>query len=202
MNVEPIPFNKGFYSADITFTFDIQLLVYSSSCCAPTEISGTASVSKNCVLFGSERYSKTFASDGSVVGFTNDCCNVINPPKAIVQVVSPLVLETVITNSCPKCECGCTSEYTSQKGVSLTIGLFYVVELTRPVTIMVPSYKYTIPTKECCSNSDTPCEIFDKIKFPTEEFSPVKLENTYCSCSTPSDTCLTTDSCPCQDIEY
>lgn len=202
MNVEPIPFNKGFYSVDITFTLDIQLLVYSSSCCAPTEISGTASVSKNCVLFGSETNSKTFTSDGSVVGYTGNCYNIINPPKAVVQVVSPLVLEAVITNNCPRCECSCTSEYTSQKGVSLTIGLFYVVELTRPVTVMVPAYNYTIPTKECCSNSDTPCEIFDKIQFPVEEFSPVNLENNCCGCSVPTDVRLTTDNCPCQNDEY
>ncbi len=202
MNVEPIPFNKGFYSVDITFSFDVQLLAYDTACGTPTEITGTASISKNCVLFGSETNSRTFSSDGSVVGTTGDCCNIINPPTALVQAVSPLVLESTISNICTGCECGCTADCTSTRGVLLTIGLFYVVELTRPVTVMVPAYNYTIPQKECCSNSDTPCEIFDKIKFPTEEFSPVKLENSYCGCRVPIDNRLTTDSCSCQNIEY
>lgn len=198
MNVEPIPFNKGFYSVDITFTFDVQLLAYETACGTPTAISGTASISKNCILFGSETNSKTFSSDGSVVGRTGDCCNIINPPTALVQAVSPLVLESKISNAC-SCECGCETP-TPARTVLLTIGLFYVVELVRPVTIMVPAYSYTIPQKECCANTDTPCEVFDKIKFPTEEFSPSKLENSYCECSYPSDRPLISDDCGCQDI--
>ncbi|MBQ8434784.1 MAG: hypothetical protein IJX24_02070 [Oscillospiraceae bacterium] len=201
INVEPIPFNKGFYSVDITFTFDVQLLVYETACAAPTEYTGTASVSKNCVLFGSDTNSRTFSSDGTVVGTTGECCNIINPPTALVQAVSPLVLESKIATFCTGCECGC-NDCTTSRGVLLTIGLFYVVELTRPVTIMVPAYNYTIPKKECCSNSDTPCEVFDRIKFPVEEFSPAKLENSLCGCSVPIETRLTSDNCSCGNIEY
>ena len=201
MNVEPIPFNKGFFSVDITFSFDVSLLAYDVACGTATELTGTASVSKNCVLFGSDTNSRTFSSDGTVTGSTGECCNIINPPTAIVQAVSPLILESKIANICSGCECGC-SDCTSGRGVLLTIGLFYVVELIRPVTIMVPAYKYTIPQKECCSNTDTPCEVFDKIKFPTEEFSPAKLDNSYCGCTVPVEPRLTADSCSCHDIDY
>lgn len=202
MNVEPIPFNKGFYSVDITFTFDVQFLVYETACGKPKAISGTASVSKNCVLFGSETSSKTFSSDDGITETTGECCNIINPPTALVQAVSPLVLEAEISNVYADHSSECTS-----KGIILTIGLFYVVELTRPVTIMVPAYNYNIPQKKCCSDFNTPCEIFNKIKFPTEEFSPVKLENTYCSCYSPSsepetgDKIYIEDDDSCQDTE-
>lgn len=196
MNVEPIPFNKGFYSVDITFTFDVQLLAYDKACSTPTSLCGKASVSKNCILYGSETSTKTFSSDGSVIGTDGNCCNTINPPTALVQVVSPLILESKISSFKP-CECICSrSESTSEtsgkppvgRDVVLTVGLFYVVELVRPVTVMVQTYPYTIPQKECCSETDSPCEVFDRIRFPVEEFSPQKsAENRHtgsksCSC--------------------
>lgn len=181
MTVEPIPFNKGFYSIDITFTFDVQLLAYDKACGKSTPLSGKASVSKNCILYGSETNTKTFSSDGSIIGETGNCCNTINPPTALVQVVSPLALESKIT-SCKICDCicGCGASNendsmemsrSSSRDVVLTIGLFYVVEIVRPVTVMVPTYPYTIPQKECNCETDSPCEVFDKIRFPVEEFS-------------------------------
>lgn len=172
ITVEPIPFDKGFYSIDITFTFDVELAAYDQPCGVPTILMGTASVSKNCILYGSETNSRTFSSDGSVIGTAGDCCNTINPPTAIIQAVSPLVLESKIATICTGCECGNTEGCTAERGVLLTIGLFYVVELVRPVTVMVPTYPYTIPKKECTSETDSPCEVFDRIKFPVEEFSP------------------------------
>ena len=50
--------------------------------------------------------------------------------------------------------------------VIMTLGLFSVVELFRPVTILVPTYEYTIPTKECRADTESPCAVFDKIRFP------------------------------------
>ncbi len=198
MNVEPIPFNKGFYSVDITFTFDVQLLAYDRACGTPTFLSGKATVSKSCILYGSETNSKTFSSEGSVIGTTGSCCDTVNPPTALVQVVSPLVLESKIISH-RGCDCGCVCTVLTDgdsaergkpsRGVALTIGLFYVVELIRPVTIMVPTYNYTIPKKECCSETDSPCEVFDKIRFPVEEFSPRISDNSgngngCCGCQT------------------
>lgn len=199
INVEPVPFNKGFYSVDITFTFNVQMLAYESACDTPTPVSGTATICKNCILFGSETSSKTFSSDGTVVGRNGDCCNIINPPTALVQAVSPLVLESKISDRCSHCDYD-TEERSASRRVLLTIGLFYVVELVRPVTIMVPAYHYTIPQKQCCANNDSPCEVFDKIKFPTEEFSPAILENSQYECPCNNSQRLLSEECNCQDI--
>ncbi|MGN0621739.1 MAG: hypothetical protein ACI4I9_07720 [Porcipelethomonas sp.] len=204
MNVEPIPFNKGFYSVDLTFSFDVQLLGYAAACYPPVLITGTATVSKSCVLFGSETNSRTFYSTGQTIGSQGDCCNTVNPPTAVVQAVSPIVLEAKLSayRDCEQCTETCRPP---KRGVLLTLGLFYVVELTRPVTLLVPTYDYTIPEKECCSDMDSPCEIFDKIKFPTEEFSPAKLENncsggSCCRASiTPIETIDYDSSCGCSD---
>lgn len=208
MNVEEIPFNKGFFSVDLTFSLDVQLLGYEKACGDPVILTGTATVSKNCILYGSETNSKTFYSDGTSIGTTGSCCNTINPPSAAVQVVSPIVLEAKIVKGCQHCDCGCSesSEFQlppprPQRDVVLTLGLFYVVELTRPVTIIVPTYNYTIPQKECCADMASPCEIFDKIKFPVEEFSPSKLENNNnCGCTYPAERSISQDDCGCQDI--
>lgn len=36
------------------------------------------------------------------------------------------------------------------------------------------------PGKECSTNSDSPCEMFEKIAFPTVEFFPRGLEEPHC----------------------
>lgn len=172
VSTEPIPFNKGFYSVDITFNFDVELAAYESNCCAPSVICGTASVSKSCILYGSEANTKTFTSEGEVIGSTDKCCCTVNLPTAIVQTVSPIVLESKVAPICGGCECSPSECCNASRGVLLTLGLFYVVELVRPVTIMVKTMPYTIPQKECCSDNADPCEVFGKIKFPVEEFSP------------------------------
>lgn len=213
INVEEIPFNKGFYSVDITFSLDVQLVGYEQACGEPIILNGTAAVSKNCILYGSEASTKTFYSDGTSVGTTGDCCNTVNPPTAAVQVVSPIVLEAKIGTPCQCYDCSVCCECADgnaptpiqARQIYLTFGLFYVVELTRPVTIMVPTYNYTIPKKECCADVGSPCEIFDKIKFPTEAFSPSRFDasdcDCGCNCAYPSDRYVNTNDCSdCQDI--
>ena len=99
-----------------------------------------------------------------------------------MQVVEPIVLETRIGTVCCNDDM-CENKCQKKRTVIMTLGLFSVVELTRPVTIMVPCYEYSIPKKECRCERDTPCDIFDKIKFPTEEFSPSAIEtDNSCGC--------------------
>ena len=169
VNVEPIPFNKGFYSIDLTFTFGLEILGYVNSRCTPVTFTGTAYASKNCILYGSESSVRTFTSLDDTEE-SDDNTNTLNLPKAVVSVLEPIVLETKLCNSQD------TSEtQPAQRNIFVTLGLFSVVELTRPVTIMVPTLDYTIPQKDCCSDSDSPCEVFGKLKFPEEEFSPSAL---------------------------
>ena len=57
----------------------------------------------------------------------------------------------------------------------LTLGIFSVVELTRPVTVNVAASPYTVPEKACAAETDSPCEIFSRLQFPAEEFAPQSL---------------------------
>lgn len=177
MNIEPVPFNRGFFSIDLTYTFRVELMAYERACCSPTLITGTAYAGKSVILYGGESNSKTFFSNGEKVGTSDPCgcCNIVNLPTASVQVVEPIALETKIGTGCNTHPKGESSEGVPNRTVFMTLGLFSVVELFRPVTIMVPSYEYTIPSKECHTDMESPCAVFDRIRFPAEEFSPSTL---------------------------
>jgi hypothetical protein len=163
-------------------------MVYERACGSPTLITGTAYAGKNVILYGGESSSRTFFSDTQYHPETDGpcCCDTGNLPIAAVQVVEPIALETRIGKACTSAS---AEEEKSPSGrtVIMTLGLFSVVELYRPVTIMVPTYEYTIPTKECHTDTESPCAVFDKIRFPAEEFvtaavSEKRSSGTVCGC--------------------
>lgn len=179
ISVEPVPFNKGFYSIDLTFTFNIEILGYENACSSPVSLTGTAHSVKNCILYGSESAVKIFTSECSADCPEEESSQTASLPVANVSVLEPIVLETKIGRGCscpvpisaPEKE----SKQQGSRGIYVTLGLFSVVELYRPVTVMVPTLDYNIPKKECCTESDSPCEVFERLKFPEEEFSPAGL---------------------------
>ena len=113
-----------------------------------------------------------------------------NLPTAVVEVLDPMIL-----SSCVKeiCDCSC-AEVACQipaaiRGVFdeelvlsgdrrrlfVTLGQFSIVRLEREAQLVVPVLDYSIPVKECCDNpggTEDPCEMFSRIPFPAEEFSP------------------------------
>ena len=178
ISVEPVPFNKGFYSIDITYSFTLEILAYESSRSVPVVMEGTAFATKNCILYGSESSVKTFTDSPeppAVPAESGSCCG--NLPHANVSVLEPIVLETRIGRGCQP------DDVPGDRNVYVTLGLFSVTELTRPVTLMVPTLDYTIPRKQCTCDSDSPCEVFEKLKFPEEEFSPASLCNDESDCA-------------------
>lgn len=92
-------------------------------------------------------------------------------PCASVSVAAPMCLDAKLVAEPASSE---------EKNVLITIGLFAIIQLSRPVPIMVPVYDYCVPGKECSTNSDSPCEMFEKIAFPTVEFFPRGLEEPHC----------------------
>ena len=175
MSVEPIPFNRGYYTVDINYTFGVELLCYARNCEAPAVMRGMASASKSVILYGSESNTKTFFSNGARLGDTNRCCDVVNLPTASCQCVDPIALETricVLPPMPPVNGQEPTLSPAPRRTVVLTLGVFSVVELTRPVTMSVAAYPYQVPTTTCSGDTDSPCEVFSRLNFPTEEFVP------------------------------
>lgn len=195
MDVEPVPFNKGFYSVDMTFYFKVCLRIAVPNGCESISVEGISQFSKKVILYGSEGNVKVFTS--------RNCCehpfqHTTNMPKASVQVSDPIALDVQIIECPARCECcpcvppevlchiGCDScAPNCTKIVTITIGLFTIVQIERDVQMMIPAYDFCVPEKECspAAGAENPCELFRRIKFPTNEFFPPNLSDLSDDCN-------------------
>lgn len=185
--MEPVTFNRGFYSVDVTYFFKITVEAILAPLCPPEIFVGAAMFNKKAILYGSDGSVKVFTTaDGGVIPTRTS-------PKAIIQVADPIALSARLVdahNCCDCCDCchcglpdnicglfdgpfgGCHPE----KVVLATIGVFSIIQIVREVQMLIPAYDFCIPDKECITTSDNPCELFRKIDFPTGEFFPPRLE--------------------------
>ena len=190
VDVEPVQFNRGFYSVDITCCFDVSLEVFDRPCGRtgrkPCIVSGIAVFNKRVILYGSEGNVKVFTSDNDDENGSREECNDL--PKAVVEAVDPVFLSArLIDADCPvdgsqvpemfserlEGSLGCVVPL---KLVLVTLGLFSIVKLERNVQMLIPAYDFCIPDKECVSSSGgDPCELFKNIKFPINEFFPPRF---------------------------
>ncbi len=194
IDVEPVAFNRGFYSVDLTFFFDICLDVYSSPSQCPMTVHGLSIFNKKVILYGSEGSVKIFSSDcredaPDTTEFTQ------NLPRAVCQVADPIVLCARLAEPCgcctpcccvPSCICsrfGGSFENTQPaKIVLVSLGVFSICQIERNVQMLMPVYDFCVPSKECVTSScpDNPCELFSKIQFPTDQFFPPRAEDLHC----------------------
>jgi len=188
VNVEPVAFNRGFYTVDMRYFYRVTLNAY----CAgprPVEVEGLCVFDKRVILFGSEGNARSFSSR------REDCCDGgenSNMPVAVVMAVDPIVLDARLVDCCDVRCCGCDlcevpsgvcrcfcSELSAgedARRVTVTLGQFTIVRLERDVQLLMPVYDYCVPDKECDSGSscvgDDPCRLFRSISFPASEFFP------------------------------
>lgn len=211
--VERVPFNRGFYSIDLTFFFAVKLDVISGHKCPTETVEGLAVFSKKCILYGSDGNVKIFTSEFKENEIDEQFPVASSNPRAKVQVAEPICLDVKLCRPCdccnniadvsccvPKCVRrhfgGNFIDMNSEKAVRVTIGLFTIVQLERDIQILIPAYDFCIPEKECsCDNSSVdPCDSFRKIKFPVNEFFPVKENTGECDYN---DITAFTESCGC-----
>lgn len=201
IDVEALPFNRGYYACDLTFFFEIRLEVFTGHGAPCTEVCGIAVYHKKVILYGSEGNVKVFCSEYMGDGNDPQEMPTRNMPRCCVQVADPVILSAKLVDIC-ECKCcpcemsipekvckryGCQFiEPKEGKAVLVTVGLFTIVQLIRKVQMLVPVYDYCLPNKECCAgngNGDNPCEIFRKMCFPVDEFFPPADEKN-CGCGT------------------
>lgn len=194
-DLEPVPFNKGFYSVDMTFFFDITLDLFTSVGSTPTQISGLAIFSKKVILFGSDGSVKVFTSEYGSEPAESDVPLSRRLPKVTVQVAKPIALSAKLTNcggSCcmpcavPKCVCCCFDSEptaTGTKCVLVSLGMFSIVQIERNVQMLVHAYDFCIPEKECTNSTDNPCEVFSRLDFPKDQFFPPNIFDRGSSCA-------------------
>lgn len=191
VDVSPVGFHPNHYYIDLVFYYRI-IADAMVGTCRPATLYGLAMFPKRAILCG------------EVAGahiFTNDCfnpkicCN--HMPRAVVEALDPMVLATRIGNGCG---CGCSpdphamqipdevrnffdedlSTCDVHQKLYVTLGQFSIIRLERPAQLIVPVLDYSIPTKQCCDNpgcAETPCDLFARIPFPTDEFTPTGCDN-------------------------
>ncbi len=189
IDVEEITFNRGFYTIDIRYFYKVrgEALGLTSS---PTEFCGLSVFDKRVILFGSEGNARIFTSQSSLNNVDPATLGRTNMPTAVVDAVDPVVLGMRLADRCDCCLCdydviGSLPSFIyeafddsliltdTEKRVYVTLGQFSIIRLERDSQLLMPAYDYCMPEKECVgSNDDSPCDLFNKICFPVDEFFP------------------------------
>lgn len=206
VNVEPIPYNCGFFAVDITFFFHCWFEVFDCVGARPNCVEGLCIYNKKVILYGSEGDSMSFSSQYS--GNCDDTTTYsTNLPKATVETVQPIALSARILDICDcpdnvvhyaaniptsiaSCFDGCFNCCNPSRVVLASVGLFSIISISRKVGLVVPACGFGVPLKECTGSDEDPCDLFYKIQFPTDQFFPPRMsengtvtETKGCGCS-------------------
>lgn len=197
IDVSDVAFNRGYYSINIRYYF--RLCFEACVMGRAREFCGIAVYDKQVIMYGGDGNVSIFTSNcvSSDIcaslppeAFTN---SVANTPKVQLEVAAPIVLSVKLadrnwncgTCCCPidqipenLCQCcGCTPcpNDMGAKCLYVTLGLFSLIKIERPVSLLIDKAEYCIPSRESSVLSDTtsdPCEIFRNMAFPTCDFYP------------------------------
>ena len=192
VDVEPVNFNRGFYTVDMRFFYNVTLQAY-TSCPAPVTVEGLCVFDKRAILFGSEGNAKIFSSQAGC-GPDGQRLPNTTAPVAVVEAVDPLILGMKLLDVCDCRPCPCQCQWTDvppavaaafpeelaftgeSHRMYVTLGQFSIIRLERDTQLLTPVYDYCVPEKECpCdggSCQEDPCELFRKVQFPVGEFFP------------------------------
>ena len=192
VDVDALSFHRGYYAVDETFYYLCCCEVYTAAGAPPTTVTGIAVSTKRVVLYGSDGCVKRFSSDTPAVIDPSElaCCAGYGSslPTANVQASTPMplaatlspVATTPIVPFIPQNVAefvGGTPVAPENQQVNTTIGVFSITTLSREVQLMMPSYDYCMPRKECVDRNDDPCEAFNKIEFPADSFFPPNAQD-------------------------
>lgn len=190
IDVEPVTFNRGFYTVDVRYFYRITADAFVGAA-RPVEITGLAVFDKRVILFGSEGSAKVFISTGKNCGSDIQGLPATTAPTAVVESVDPIILGMKLVEVCqcrhndncceiPPAVCACFPEELVTGGdvhrLFVTLGQFSIIRLERDTQLLMPAYDYCMPEKDCdcgcdCRQED-PCELFRKVQFPVGEFFP------------------------------
>lgn len=205
IDVEPVAFNKGYYTVNIRFYFKVCVEACVPCQCKPVVVEGLAVYDKKAMLFGSEGSAKLFSSKK-----TADCCGpqstmADNMPEASVELVDPVLLASKLLECnelpgcCCQCQCGCVDVEAlpssicgcfdgafvidPERKLYVTLGLFTIIRLSRSVQLLMPVYDFCIPENESGCDIEEPCDLFQRFQFPLDEFfPPASKDKKSCCC--------------------
>lgn len=215
IDVESIPFNKGFFTVDVTYYYKITADAYFGSG-RPREICGLAVYDKRTILFGSEGSVRIFSSQYRPQAGDVQCFERSNLPIAVVEVVDPVLLgikvyegescEETFGGEIPECIRGCfdddvlvCSNDDGVKKMYANLGQFSIIKLERDIQLLMPAYDICMPEKECDAGSnvtDDPCAMFQQFKFPVDEFFPPRVTQVATTAANPTQ--FASNGCGCR----
>lgn len=191
ISIDPIKFNRGFYSVYIKFY--VKICLEACLCGGRSQdFEGIAVLEKRVILYGSESNVSIFKSSADCSDFCSPpdpCYSTKNVPIAVVEAVDPIILNAKVRepeDTCCCCCCCCgdiphnisasiNGNLCDSNGRYLTVslGLFSVVRIVRPAQYLINATEYCVPDKVCISaEDDNPCAVFRSMAFPTSEFCP------------------------------
>ncbi|GHV34077.1 hypothetical protein FACS18949_09470 [Clostridia bacterium] len=187
VDVEPVNFNKGFYTIDVKYFYRITAEAF-FGVNRPAEVEGLATFDKRVILFGSEGNAKIYSSKTNLG--TIDALAGANLPTAFVEVVDPICLGVKLVDKGNFGQYGLDDPLEvpdvvretfgdelvidgDGKRLFVSLGQFSIIRLERDTQLLVESTDFCIPDKECpCTIDDNPCDLFKRIRFPVDEFCP------------------------------
>ena len=198
IDVEPVTFNRGFYTVDVRYFYRITADAFVGAA-RPVEITGLAVFDKRVILFGSEGSAKVFTSTGKNCGSDIQGLPATTAPTAVVESVDPIILGMKLVEVCqchhhdncceiPPAVCACFPEELVTGGdvhrLFVTLGQFSIIRLERDTQLLMPAYDVCLPRRDC-SNSGVggeqdPCEIFSSFDFPIDAFFPPQSDKAGC----------------------
>ncbi len=191
ITVEPVQLSRGFFRVIVRFYVNLEL----EACVCPGKaqsFGGIAVAEKTVVLYGGEGEVKVFRSGAASDSFCQRPCQgemTTNLPTAVVEAVDPVILGAKVTEVCDcrgHCHCTCDEipEYVCSrlggapvevgaKRLEVSLGFFSVIRLERPEQYLISAVEFSVPDKECSPiDSGSPCDAFNRMAFPVEEFAP------------------------------
>ncbi len=191
-DIEPLPYNTGYYSVDIKFFVDATLEVF--TCMGePEEIHGLTAYDKRIVLYGGEGGTKTFTSAFEPGEEIEKVKKSDNLPIVTIEAVDPIALGAKLVDN-ESCCCGASVPTIPQnicscygndlvtdddvRRITVSFGLFTIVRLEREVSLLINAVDFCIPESVCtAATDDDPCDLFNTIRFPLNEFYPPASDN-------------------------
>jgi hypothetical protein len=190
VNVQSVGFHRGYFAIDLRYFYRITADAF---CGGPRSIPicGLAVFDKRSILFGSESGAKVFSSETDHRCPEGRDLTRRDLPIAVVNAVDPVLLNIRLSD--------CAGPRPGENGpadiptpvleafqedlvfggpdgrnVFVTLGQFSILRLERDAQLLMPSFDYCIPDKECdCTDCDeNPCELFSQVEFPVDQFYP------------------------------
>jgi hypothetical protein len=199
-DLDEVPFKRGFFTVNVRYKIKVKVEFcyrdqFGQLVSSDPKV-GFVWFSKTVILFGSEGQVKIFSATDAECCSPNtdgDGCGALmqqdNKPNVTVEVAEPLVLNARIKrircHHVNPCSLGENEEFDGfvegrpgapTKRVVVTIGIFSIIKLTRLVQLLIPAFNFCFPTQECIASTDeNPCELFETIDFPFDQFFPPQI---------------------------